>query len=271
MSRFEISLPWEDSTTQQSTDGTLDSDGDDNQPHGCLQQPMSLGSPQTFFVPMHYEANYRYPLIVWLHSNGYNENQINHVMPHVSSRNYVATGVRGTRAADSIGHRFDWHDSPAAIDSAHEKIMCAIDEAADRYSIHRERVVIAGYRDGGTMAMRIAMREPKAFAAVASFGGSVPAGSAVMANLSTLRKREIPMLWQVAEESPAYDTGKLKSDITSAMMMKAKVEIRQYKNDDEMNTVALADFNQWVMSRIVAGEPMNSREWGSSPVCFSSN
>ncbi|NND96431.1 MAG: hypothetical protein HKN47_03770 [Pirellulaceae bacterium] len=109
---------------------------------------------------MHYESNYQYPLIVWLHSDGFNENQIDHVMPHVSTRNYLATGIRGTRAIDSVGHQFEWHNSAAAIDATHEKVLCAIDEVSDRYSIHTSRIVLAGYRSGGTMAMRIALRDP---------------------------------------------------------------------------------------------------------------
>ena len=118
MSRFEISLPWQKAPqTECKPDRSgFEVDSGDEPSGDFVDGARRLASPQTFFVPVHYEANYRYPLIVWLHSNGYNENQIDHVMPHISTRNYMATGVRGTRAADAIGHRFDWHDSAAAID-----------------------------------------------------------------------------------------------------------------------------------------------------------
>ncbi len=231
----------------------------------------SVASPQTFFVPVHYEPNYRYPLIVWLHSDGFNENQIDHVMPHVSTRNYLATGVRGTRAADSAGHRFDWHQSSTAIDAAHDKVLCAIDETCDRYSVHPDRIVLAGYRSGGTMAMRIAMRQPGLVAAVASLGGPMPRGGKVLSNLSSLRERRLPMLWQVATAAAGFDSHSLKTDIQSAMLVRAKVEIRQYADDDEMNTAALSDLNHWIMSRIVNREPPSAEQWQSSPACFSSN
>ena len=273
MSRFEISLPWK-KTSQQACE-TNGSDYDQSPQAESTSEfligPNRLSSPQTFFVPVHYESNYRYPLVVWLHSDGFNENQVNHLMPHISTRNYVAVGVRGTRAADSIGHRFDWHESPAAIDVAHEKVMCAIEEARDRYSVHNERVVIAGYHKGGTMAIRLAMRQPNVFAAVASFGGSVPQGVGALANLNSLREQPLKMLWQVAEDSPTYDNSKLKSDIRIAQLIKAKVEIRQYKGDDEMNTTALADFNTWIMTRIVAQQPCQGQAWDTSPRSFSSN
>lgn len=282
MSRFHPSVSWNQlsgSSAQHDYGDDSGSDGDDESWSGGggdddLLSTVALPtvtSPQTFFVPIHYEPNYRYPLIVWLHSNGFNENQVDHVMPHVSTRNYLATGVRGTRAADSIGHRFDWHDSPAAIDAAYQKVMSAIDEVCGRYSVHRQRIVLAGYRRGGTMAMRIAMRQPEMFAAVASFGGRMPDGGKVLANLQALRRRGLPMLWQVATGRSSFDVQNLKTDIRSAMLVRAKVEIRQYVGDDEMNTAALSDFNNWIMNRIVNGNPPSPEQWQSDITCFSSN
>ncbi|MCG8651553.1 MAG: alpha/beta hydrolase fold domain-containing protein, partial [Pirellulales bacterium] len=122
-------------------------------------------SPQSFFLPLHYEPNYRYPLIVWLHNDGFNENQVEHVMPHISLRNYIAAGVRGVRAADSMGHRFDWHDSPAAFHAAEETVCHTIEVATQQFSVHPQRIVLAGYGSGGTMAMRVAMRRPQRYAA----------------------------------------------------------------------------------------------------------
>ncbi len=286
MSRFHPSVSWDqisstnNSAKQEYTDdsGSIGDGDEESWFSGAGGDSLladsslaSVASPQSFFVPIHYEANYQYPLLVWLHSDGFNENQIDHVMPHVSTRNYLATGVRGTRAADSVGHRFDWHDSPAAIDAAHDKVLSAVDQACQRYSVHCSRIILAGYRSGGTMAMRIAMRNPDRFAAVASLGGRMPNGGKVLANLALLRKRGLPMLWQVATASSWFDRQALQSDIRAAMLLRAKVEIRQYSGDDEMNTAILSDFNHWIMNRIVAGNPPAAEQWQSNPVCFSSN
>ena len=43
----------------------------------------------SFFVPLHYEPNYAYPLLVWLHGPGESHSALKQVMPHVSMRNYV--------------------------------------------------------------------------------------------------------------------------------------------------------------------------------------
>ena len=88
-----------------------------------------LAAGRNFFLPMHYTASYQYPLIVWFHSNGFNENQIDCVMPHISLRNYVGIGIRGSQAADTMGHRFNWHSGRSAVVATHDATCEAVDEA----------------------------------------------------------------------------------------------------------------------------------------------
>ena len=52
------------------------------------------------FVPMHYEPNYSYPLIVWLHGDGRDQNEMLKYMPSVSTRNYVALAVGSGQQAE---------------------------------------------------------------------------------------------------------------------------------------------------------------------------
>ena len=227
-------------------------------------------SGRSFFLPLHYTPSYAYPMVVWLHCNGFNEHQIDTVMPHISVRNYVGVGIRGSRAADTMGHKFDWHDSPASIAAAHEAVCEAVDEAAERFSIHGSRVVLAGYRDGGTMAQRIAFRDPDRFAGVISLGGRIPRDRIL--DLSQLRRRRLPMLWQWGRDNEQYTTENVNADCRLTMSIAAKVEIRQYPDDNEMNTVALGDIDDWIMRRIVAESSISdSDRWSSTPVAYSSN
>jgi phospholipase/carboxylesterase len=273
----EHCLDWSTETSGLGPDHSLTAanqhESPASQPWGCHHEsPLGHFGHRSFFLPLHYEPNYRYPLIVWLHSNGFNENQIDHVMPHVSVRNYVAAGVRGIRAADSIGHRFDWHDSPAAVSAAEEAVSQTVGEAVQRFSIHPSRIVLAGYGVGGTMAIRIAMRAPNDFAAVVSLGGAMPQGRHLLSNLAQLRRRRMPMLWSWATSGARFDAHRLGQDIRLAMMMKASVEIRQYPTEDEMDTVALSDLNDWIMRRVVADQPTQAdQRWATSPTNYSAN
>jgi phospholipase/carboxylesterase len=228
-------------------------------------------SHRSFFLPLHYTPSYEYPLIVWLHSNGFNENQIDHVMPHISLRNYIGVGIRGTRAADSVGHRFDWHQSPSAISAAHEAVIEAVDDALDRFSVCPSRIVLAGYQQGGTLALRIAMREPDRFAGAISLAGRMPQGA--IRNLHQLRRRGLPMLWQWAKDNPDYTEDNLKSDCRSVMAIGGQIEVRQYPGDDEMDTVVLRDLDEWIMRRIISSSSSGAKgdRWATSPTSYSSN
>jgi phospholipase/carboxylesterase len=227
---------------------------------------------QTFFVPLHYERNYAYPLIVWLHSDGFNENQICHVMPHVSKRNYLATGIRAPQAADASGHRFRWLDSPSALQAAEQSVLRAIQQATDQFNVHPQRVVVAGYQQGGTMALQLALRNPRRFAAAVSLGGPFRHEALAGLDSASLIARRLPMLWQRSIRSPAYDEDALVAEIKAAAAIKPQLEVRQYCNEDEMNTVVLADLDRWIMEHVVGGAPVvKMSRWDTSPTSFSDN
>ncbi len=298
MSRFHSSMSWNEPSNNPSSDssqcesessseddfasswlGDIASDysGDDVdqpwQPDDATSSEWSQLSPhRNYFLPLHYEPNYNYPLVVWLHSDGFNENQVDHVMPHISVRNYVAAGIRGVRAADSAGHRFDWPTSPAAIQAAHHAVIETIDEAVEQFSIHSQRIVLAGYGSGGSMALRIAMRQPERFAGVVALGARLPRGRSVFGQLSHLRANPLRMLWSWGTDNPRFRHDALNEDLRQAMMIKARVEVRQYPADDEMDTVVLRDVNEWIMRHVVSNQSSVAAErWASSPTAYSAN
>src|SRR5215813_13657417 len=60
--------------------------------------------PIRTFAPLGYEPRYAYPLIVFLHGEGGNEEQILRLAPRVSRRNFVSIGLRGP---EPVGPRPD--------------------------------------------------------------------------------------------------------------------------------------------------------------------
>lgn len=296
MNRFDTSTIWNSDPDKVADVGAEESPGDATAATGSgafdsdagldeaaltaatqeAGEPTSSWTPavraQTFFVPLHYEQNYRYPLIVWLHSDGFNENQVCHVMPHVSSRNYLATGIRAPMASDASGHRFQWTDSAASLHSAERSVLAAIDSAANQYSVNAQRIVLAGYQRGGTMAMRIAMQHPEMFAAAISLGGAFELPCEGKLDRQRLRERRLPMLWQCSLQSEQYDESRLAGEIEAAHSIAARLEVRQYRNDDEMNTAVLRDLDRWIMNHVVSGSPVaKMNRWDTSPTSFSDN
>jgi phospholipase/carboxylesterase len=241
-------------------------------PLGNLLKP-KIRRTHRFFVPVRYEAAYRYPLIVWLHSDGYNEHQISHVMPHISTRNFVGVGIRGSQAMDPSGSRFVWAQTPAAISRCEDAVWQAIDDACDRYSIHPERIFLAGYGEGGTMARRIALQRSSQFAGCISLGGRMPRGNSVLGNMH--RARKLNNLWAVAMNSRSMTDEQFEDDIRLAADARLRFEVRRYTVEDEMVTEVLRDVNVWAM-RIVTGEADAASkpaapDWATIDVQFSSN
>ena len=252
----------DESTSMHGTESNTASDSFDLWP--------SPPHPRSYFLPLHYVETYQYPVLVWFHHNGFNEHQIDQIMPHLSTRNYIGIGIRGNHAVDSAGHCFNWHDSPAAVDATQEAVFDAIEEASIRFSIHPKRVILAGYQDGGTMAQRIALRTPSQISGVISMGGTLPHGE--LSLFEELRQRKLPMLWQWSSRNPLYNDQQIREDCQLAMSISADLEIRQYADEDEMNTVTLKDANDWIMRKVISGSSISdTNQWSSKSVAYSAN
>src|SRR5207248_4849646 len=147
-----------------------------------------LALPQCQMVPEHYEPNYAYPLLVWLHDSGGHEQQLREIMPLVSLRNYVSLAVRGTCQADS---GFGWSENSDGIAAAESRVAEAVAQARQRFHVHSGRVFLAGAGAGGTLALRLALRTPEDYAGAASIGGCFPQGHSPLARLKLARSSRL--------------------------------------------------------------------------------
>lgn len=227
-------------------------------------------TPLSFFLPVRYEPNYQYPLIVWLHQDGAAERQVAEIMPHLSMQNYLAVGVRGTRACDSVGHRFQWLQSPLGTAVAEEAVFAAIDAARTRYSVHPGRIYLAGYREGGTMALRVGLRNATAIDGVISLDGALPRGGRPLADLESART--LAILSAVAMEGTRYPMQTVCEDLRLWHAAKMRMDMRQYITDDVMTSEVLRDVNAWIMARVTGqSSPMDVADHATLPVEFSAN
>ena len=201
--------------------------------------------PHCLLAPQHYERNYAYPLVVWLHSTGGDEREVRTVMKHVSLRNYVALGVRGP-AALSAGHR--WPNTADMIFTAEQAILAAVSGAKRRYNVHPERIFLAGYDSAGTMALRIALRHPDRFAGAASINGAFPERHAPLAQLH--RARSLKLLIAHCRDSQAYPIDRVCQELTLFHAAGIAINLRQYPCEDELTTQMLHDLDAWLMEQV---------------------
>ena len=219
------------------------------------------GQPHWFFAPLHYEANYSYPLLVWLHNSGGDERQLQRIMPLVSVRNYVGVGVRGpseasghTYARTDFSQRrfpsqgFDWPEEAADIDAAEQCVLEAIDAVCGKFNVHRQRIFLAGYESGGSMAFRLALRNPQRFAGGLSIGGAFPNGQMPLAKLAQVRK--FPLFMTHCRDSRSYPVSRLCEDLMLFHAAGLSVTMRQYPCGDELTTQMLHDMDVWLMEQV---------------------
>ena len=215
-------------------------------------------APLAFFSPLHYERNYSYPLIVWLHGAGDDERQLKRVMPLVSMRNYVAVAARGTTApcdptpaGDMPQHSgFTWSQTKDQILLAENRAFAALDAATCRFNVAATRVFVAGVGCGGTMALRLALEHPTVFAGVASFGGPFPLGHNPLGRLAEARRLRV--LLATGRDSIAYPQESVCQHLRLFHVAGMSVCLRQYPSGDELSPSKLADMDRWIMDQIIA-------------------
>lgn len=206
------------------------------------------------FGPERYEPRYDYPLIVWLHSSHSAERELENVMPSLSLQNYVGCAPRGTQSCGTSGRLFRWGKSAAATALAEEVVFEAIEIAAAQFSIARNRVFLAGFGCGGTMAWRVALRYPQRFAGVVSICGDFPSQDQPLTNFASAR--EVPALWMYGAESSNCGVQQVCEAMPILHGASLAVDIRQYPCGNELLTNMLFDMNAWVMEQ-VTNQPAN--------------
>lgn len=203
-----------------------------------------------FFGPERYEPRYDYPLIIWLHSCHSCEFELENVMPELSLQNYVACAPRGTTACDSEGKFYRWGESAAASAIAEELVFESIDLARKQFSVNSQRIFLAGFGGGGTMAWRIALRYPSRFAGVVSIGGDFPQKNQPLLNIQ--RARDLPMLWLYGADSTRCGIQQVCESLPVLHSASLAVDIRQYRCGDELLGNMLTDVNGWLMEQVTS-------------------
>ncbi|HEX5444585.1 MAG TPA: alpha/beta hydrolase-fold protein [Pirellulales bacterium] len=222
------------------------------EPHfgSAVYRPAQGETHVALFAPLHYEPNYAYPLLVWLHGPGDDESQLKRIMPLVSVRNYVAAAPRGPRRQDSAAGKagYRWPQSPAELLEAEHRVFEAIEMAQTRFNISPRRIFVAGFDAGGTMAFRLAMEHPRHFAGVLSLAGAFPTRQAALRRLVDARR--VPVFLACGRDSRGYDSLTVCRDLKLFHSAGMDVALRQYPCGQEIAPAMLGDMDRWIMEQV---------------------
>jgi phospholipase/carboxylesterase len=217
----------------------------------------------SFFVPLHYEPNYAYPLLVWLHGPGESHSELKQVMPHVSMRNYVAVAPDWLQPSDddellSPEAKID-QDRHLIIETMYRVNEC-VAMASKRFNIAADRVFLAGYDQGGTMALRLGLAAPDHFAGASSMGGPVPTGLNPLANL--IEARRLPMMIAHGQHSQSYAISRICDELRLFHVAGLSLNLRQYPCGHELTTQMLSDLDAWMMQIVTGVDSTSSSSAG---------
>jgi phospholipase/carboxylesterase len=221
--------------------------------HGTRPQQWSRPSREAeariaTFAPMHYEAKYAYPLLVWLHGRASNEHELRQVMPLVSMRNFVAVAPRGPWADPRHGGRFGWRQTSEAIEAAESRIDACIALAQRKFNIHAKRIFLVGHGSGGTMAVRIGWSQPNRFAGVVAINGPLPTQHSPLRRVNEARR--VPCFLATSRDSRAYPASRVCRDLRLLHAAGCTVALRQYPGGDGLTGNMLEDLNRWLMELV---------------------
>ena len=193
---------------------------------------------------MHYEKNYAYPLIVWLHSAEQDASEVHEVMPRISMRNYVGVAPEICSSDDP------WRQDGTSINRTHDAVIAAVDQARSRFNINPQRIFLAGFGAGATMAFRVALERPELFAGVLAMNGPLPSVGTPLSQWE--RARKLPVFWAQCRKSDQFDQQQLCRQLRLLHIAGFSLTLRQYPGVDKISDALLGDVNRWIMESVNA-------------------
>jgi len=114
--------------------------------------------PYTIKLPQDYSPTKKYPLLVFLHGSGQDEQGV---------LNQTRSGGNFIEIAPFARDMYNCYDS----DSSQKDIMEAIEDVMDHFPVDKSKMVIAGFSMGGYGALRTYYQHPELYKGVAVFAG----------------------------------------------------------------------------------------------------
>jgi phospholipase/carboxylesterase len=209
------------------------------------------GRPLRTFLPTGYEPNYPYPLLVFLHGHGSSEEQILRLAPRLSRRNYICIGLRGPIAVTSRatgGVAYSWGTDAHTDSAVEDYVLRAVEQTRRLYHVHTERIYLAGFREGATLAYRLGLLYPERFGGVISLNGSLPRRRGPLLRLPAVRSLRVMIGHGIA--NALVPLGMAKDDFRLLYTAGLDIRMHTYATNHRIHPDMLRDVDRWIMRKI---------------------
>ena len=206
------------------------------------------GAHAALYIPEAYEQRYPYPLLLWFHGAGGSERELASLMPQISTRNCMGLALRGPRAVASGG--YDWQLSEGEYAAFEDELFQTVCNLRREYHVHSERVILAGFDSGATLALRLLLSHPEWYGGAAALAGRFPYELAsVPANPELQEKRLLVLGGSRDAVVPATEILLTDRSLDAAGV---SVTTKLYDAGHEVTPRMLAHVNRWVMEGVCA-------------------
>lgn len=220
---------------------------------------MQLSFAHRLFVPEHYEPSYDYPLVVWLHSDASSELELDNVMTALSSRNYIAIAPRGNQTCRDSGRRFRWGTTTTDCAVAEDLVWDSVQAVAASLSVNTNKIFLAGFGSGGTMAQWIGLKYAQQVAGVISLSGQFPKTPRVLSNWK--HARGLPVLFAQRQGSSLCSENDLMNAVRTVhqaglgyKFLQMRLEQDDCLQANELDSTMLDAANRFMMSIVTDTE-----------------
>jgi phospholipase/carboxylesterase len=213
--------------------------------------PTPRGWPVRTFLPTGYEPNYPYPLLVFLHGHGGSEEQVLSLAPRLSRRNYVCIGLRGPHPVDPRadgGPAFSWGLDGQNDARVEEYVFRAVEQTRRKYHVHSERIYLAGFCEGATLAYRLGLLFPDRFAGIISLNGCMPRHGGPLLRLPDVRHLRVLIGHGIA--NAVVPLALARGDFRLFYAAGLAVRMHTYPATHRIHPHMLRDINRWVIGAI---------------------
>jgi phospholipase/carboxylesterase len=207
--------------------------------------------PLRTFLPIGYEPNYPYPLLVFLHGQRSSEEQILRLAPRLSRRNYICIAPRGPQLSTGPDGQVSYSWGPADQDDplVEEYIFRAIEQTRRNYHVHSERIYLAGFREGTSLAYRLGLLYPERFAGVIALNGAMPRRGGPLLRLPDVRHLRVLIGHGIANSVVPLSLAK--QDHRLFYSAGLSVRMNTYPTTHRIHVDMLRDVDRWVQKQII--------------------
>jgi phospholipase/carboxylesterase len=202
--------------------------------------------PVRTFLPTGYEPRYPYPLLVFFHGQGGNEEQILRLAPRLSRRNFISIGLRGPVSFGAFGGdgSYAWGGA-AYVPLLEDYLVRAVQQTRRNYHVHSERIYLAGFAEGATLAYRLGLSLAGKVAGVISFNGCMPRHHRPLLRLPEARDLRVFIGHGIA--NAVVPLSLAREDCRLLASAGVPVTMQTYPTNHRLHPGMLADLNRWII------------------------